>query len=122
MFRWNIFEIKLIIYFYFKTKHTEIVVTEDDFFNAIPQVIYMIESYDITTVRASVGNYLVAKYIANNSKAKVIFNGEDITSLPPQKRVLKGMGFVPQTNNIFPSLTVQENLEMGAFIDKNNLN
>ena len=53
---------------------------------------------------------------------KVIFNGEDITSLPPQKRVLKGMGFVPQTNNIFPSLTVQENLEMGAFIDKNNLN
>ena len=32
------------------------------------------------------------------------------------------MGFVPQTNNIFPSLTVQENLEMGAFIDKNNLN
>ena len=32
------------------------------------------------------------------------------------------MGFVPQTNNIFPSLTVQENLEMGAFIDQNNIN
>ena len=53
---------------------------------------------------------------------KVVFDGEDITSLPPQQRVLKGMGFVPQTNNIFPSLTVQENLEMGAFIDKNNIN
>ena len=50
---------------------------------------------------------------------KVVFDGEDITNLPPQQRVLKGMGFVPQTNNIFPSLTVQENLEMGAFIDQN---
>ena len=52
---------------------------------------------------------------------KVVFDGEDITNLPPQQRVLKGMGFVPQTNNIFPSLTVQENLEMGAFIDQNNI-
>jgi len=53
---------------------------------------------------------------------RVILDGEDITNLPPQQRVLKGMGFVPQTNNIFPSLTVQENLEMGAFIDQNNIN
>ena len=53
---------------------------------------------------------------------KVFFDGEDITNLQPQQRVLKGMAFVPQTNNIFPSLTVQENLEMGAFIDQNNIN
>ena len=53
---------------------------------------------------------------------KVFFDGEDITNLQPQQRVLRGMGFVPQTNNIFPSLTVQENLEMGAFIDQNNMN
>jgi branched-chain amino acid transport system ATP-binding protein len=53
---------------------------------------------------------------------KVFFDGEDITNLQPQQRVLKGMGFVPQTNNIFPSLTVKENLEMGAFIDQNNMN
>ena len=53
---------------------------------------------------------------------KVILDGEDITNLPPQQRVLKGMGFVPQTSNIFPSLTVEENLEMGAFIDQNNIN
>jgi ABC-type branched-chain amino acid transport systems, ATPase component len=53
---------------------------------------------------------------------KVVFDGEDITNLPPQQRVLRGMGFVPQNNNIFPSLTVQENLEMGAFIDHNNIN
>jgi len=42
--------------------------------------------------------------------------GEDITQLSPQARVRKGMGFVPQTSNIFTSMTVEENLEMGAFI------
>jgi branched-chain amino acid transport system ATP-binding protein len=49
-------------------------------------------------------------------KGKIILDNEDITELPPQERVLKGMGYVPQTNNIFPSLSVQENLEMGAYI------
>jgi|TARA_B100001059_G_scaffold70384_1_gene67550 branched-chain amino acid transport system ATP-binding protein len=53
-------------------------------------------------------------------KGKVLLDGEDITNMLPQERVLKGMGFVPQTNNIFPSLSVQENLEMGAFIENND--
>jgi len=61
---------------YLNTKHTEIIVSEDDFFNSIPIVIKNIESYDTTTVRASVGNYLVAQYISENSDAKVIFNGD----------------------------------------------
>ncbi|WP_322865861.1 ABC transporter ATP-binding protein [Aquicoccus sp. G2-2] len=47
---------------------------------------------------------------------RVMLDGDDITGLSPQARVQKGMGFVPQNNNIFTSLTVQENLEMGAFI------
>ena len=46
----------------------------------------------------------------------VRLDGEDITQLTPQDRVVKGMGFVPQTSNIFTSMTVEENLEMGAFI------
>jgi len=58
------------------TKHTEVILTEQDFINAIPEVIYAIESYDTTTVRASIGNYLLAKYISQHSKAKVIFNGD----------------------------------------------
>ena len=58
------------------TKHTEVIVSEDDFFNHIPDVIQKIESYDTTTVRASVGNYLVGKFISENSEAKVIFNGD----------------------------------------------
>ncbi len=53
---------------------------------------------------------------------KVKLAGEDITSLSPQARVRKGMGFVPQTNNIFTSMTVQENLEMGAFIRTDDIN
>ena len=58
------------------TRHTSIELTEDEFFDAIPEVIRVIESYDTTTVRASVGNYLVSKYISKNSEAKVIFNGD----------------------------------------------
>jgi asparagine synthase (glutamine-hydrolysing) len=61
---------------YLGTNHTEILLTEQDFINAIPEVIYTIESYDTTTVRASIGNYLLGKYIAANSDAKVIFNGD----------------------------------------------
>ena len=53
-------------------------------------------------------------------KGKILLDGENITNMLPQQRVLKGMGFVPQTNNIFPSLSVQENLEMGAFIKKSD--
>ncbi|MDN5787274.1 ABC transporter ATP-binding protein [Pseudorhodobacter sp.] len=47
---------------------------------------------------------------------QVRLDGEDITALSPQDRVAKGMGFVPQTSNIFTSMTVEENLEMGAFL------
>jgi asparagine synthase (glutamine-hydrolysing) len=59
-----------------ESKHTEIIVSEKDMFDAIPEVIYAIESYDTTTVRASIGNYLLGKYISKNSEAKVIFNGD----------------------------------------------
>ena len=58
------------------SKHTEIIVSEKDMFDAIPEVIYAIESYDTTTVRASIGNYLLGKYISKNSESKVIFNGD----------------------------------------------
>ncbi len=49
-------------------------------------------------------------------QGRVMLDGEDITDLSPQARVRQGMGFVPQTHNIFTSMTVEENLEMGAFI------
>jgi len=57
----------------------------------------------------------------NLREGAVTLNGEDITGLKPQERVLKGMGFVPQNNNVFTSMTVEENLEMGAFIRRDDI-
>ena len=54
-------------------------------------------------------------------KGQVAFNNQDITNLKPQERVGLGMGFVPQTNNVFNSMTVLENLEMGGFINPKNI-
>jgi asparagine synthase (glutamine-hydrolysing) len=58
------------------SNHTEIIVSEQDMLDVIPEVIKTIESYDTTTVRASIGNYLIGKYIKQHSEAKVIFNGD----------------------------------------------
>lgn len=53
-------------------------------------------------------------------EGRVILNAEDITDLEPDRIVRKGICYVPQTDNVFPSLTVEENLEMGAFIRKDD--
>lgn len=52
---------------------------------------------------------------------RVTLKGEDITALTPQARVAKGMAFVPQTHNIFATMTVEENLEMGAFLRRDDI-
>ncbi len=52
---------------------------------------------------------------------RVMLAGEDITRLSPQDRVAKGMAFVPQTHNIFTTMTVEENLEMGAFLRRDDI-
>ena len=57
----------------------------------------------------------------NLRSGKVVLDGEDITALNPQDRVAKGMAFVPQTSNIFTSMTVEENLEMGAFLRRDDI-
>ena len=56
----------------------------------------------------------------NIHTGRVVLDGEDITALSPQARVARGMGFVPQVNNIFPSMSVEENLEMGAFLRRDD--
>ena len=57
----------------------------------------------------------------NIREGKVTIDGEDITGLKPEERVLKGMGFVPQTATVFTSMSVEENLEMGAFIRRDDI-
>ena len=63
------------------SEHHEVIVSEEEFLNAIPDVIYAIESYDTTTVRASVGNYLISKYIKETTDCKVILNGDGADEL-----------------------------------------
>ena len=57
----------------------------------------------------------------NLIEGSVFFDNNDITALSPQDRVKRGMGFVPQTNNVFTSMTVLENLEMGGFTNQDKL-
>ena len=57
----------------------------------------------------------------NLREGSVTLDGQDITGLSPQDRVAKGMGFVPQTHNVFPTMTVEENLEMGAFLRRDDI-
>jgi ABC-type branched-subunit amino acid transport system ATPase component len=49
-------------------------------------------------------------------QGRVMLNNQDITGLRPETIVRRGISYVPQVNNVFPSMTIQENLEMGAFI------
>ena len=59
--------------------------------------------------------------LLNLKSGKVIIDGKDISKLSPQDRVKEGISFVPQTRNVFTGLTVEENLEMGAFLRDENL-
>ena len=54
--------------------------------------------------------------LLNLKSGKVIIDGKDISNLTPQDRVKKGIAFVPQNRNVFTGLSVQENLEMGAYL------
>lgn len=61
---------------YIESDHTEVLFTSEEALAAIDDVIYTIESWDTTTIRASVGQYLVSKFISQNTDAKVLFVGE----------------------------------------------
>jgi branched-chain amino acid transport system ATP-binding protein len=57
----------------------------------------------------------------NLKDGQITIDGENVTKLAPQERVLRGMGFVPQSNNVFTTMTVEENLEMGGYIRRDKL-
>ncbi len=58
--------------------------------------------------------------LLNVTEGQVLFRGEEITNTAPDKLVPKGMAYVPQESNVFPTLTVHENLEMGAYIRRDD--
>ena len=59
--------------------------------------------------------------LLNLKTGSIIIGGKDISSLSPQDRVKEGISFVPQTKNVFAGMTVEENLEMGAFLSNSSL-
>ncbi len=61
---------------YIGSDHTEVIITKEDVIRALPEVIYAIESYDITTIRASIGMYLVCEYIHEHTDIRVLLTGE----------------------------------------------
>lgn len=61
---------------YLGTDHTEVIITKEDVIESLKEVIYVLETYDITTIRASIGMYLLAKYIHKNTNIKVLQTGE----------------------------------------------
>lgn len=61
--------------------HHSIILTKEDFCNTIDEVVRITESWDTTTIRASIGNYLVSKWISENTDIKVIFNGDGADEL-----------------------------------------
>ena len=54
-------------------------------------------------------------------QGRVTLDGKDITNLSPQDRVAAGIAFVPQTSNVFVGMTVEENLEMGAYLRRDGI-
>lgn len=61
---------------YIGSNHTEVIIPENEWLEAIPKIIYQIETYDTTTIRASTGQYLLAKWISENTEIKVLLNGD----------------------------------------------
>ena len=61
---------------YIGSDHTEVIISKDDVIAALPKVISVLGTYDITTIRASVGMYLVCKYIHENTDIRVLLTGE----------------------------------------------
>lgn len=70
------------------------------------------------------GKSTLMKTIAGLLRARegrLVFEGEEISGLPPHRITARGLSYVPQSDNIFPNLTVEENLEMGGFLRKEGL-
>ena len=83
---------------YFKTKHTSIELSNEEFLDAIEKTIIQIESYDTTSVRASVGNYLVSLYIKEHSDDTVIFCGDVSDEIFASYR---GFYYAPDNINLY---------------------
>jgi asparagine synthase (glutamine-hydrolysing) len=119
---------------YIDSDHTEINITEEEALNSIEEVIKCCETYDITTIRASVGQYLISKWISKNTDIKVILNGDSSDELfagylyshmrPNSEELQKDLIRLIENIHYFDGLRVDRNLSYHGlearlpFIDK----
>jgi asparagine synthase (glutamine-hydrolysing) len=119
---------------YIDSDHTEITITEEEALNSIEEVIKCCETYDITTIRASVGQYLISKWISKNTDIKVILNGDSSDELfagylyshmsPNSEELQKDLIKLIENIHYFDGLRVDRNLSYHGlearlpFIDK----
>jgi len=119
---------------YIDSDHREIIITEEEALNSIEEVIKCCETYDITTIRASVGQYLISKWISKNTDIKVILNGDSSDELfagylyshmaPNTEELQKDLIRLIENIHYFDGLRVDRNLSYHGlearlpFIDK----
>ena len=89
--------------------------------NILQGINFRIEAHELVTVIGpnGAGKSTLAKTIfglLSPNEGKITFKGENITGLKPNEIVTRGMCYVPQIVNVFPTLSIEENLEMGAYI------
>lgn len=117
---------------YFKPNMTNLLTVENVYAGYIPDlnilqgINFRIEEGELVTVIGpnGAGKSTLAKTIfglLKPNQGKIIFNGENIAGLNSDEIVRRGMCYVPQVSNVFQALTIEENLEMGAFIHKGPL-
>lgn len=108
-----------------KSNHTEVIITEKDFVDNIENVIHAIESYDTTTVRASIGNYLVGKYIRENTDIKVVLNGDGSDELCGgylyMHQAPSNMAFDHETHNLLDEIHAFDVLRSDKCISSHGL-
>ena len=95
---------------YIGSVHTEIYYTEEEALNIVDEVIYECETYDITTIRASIPQYILAKYIKNNTEFKVILNGDGADEI--------AMGYLYFYNSPCAEISQTESIQLIKYISR----
>lgn len=105
--------------------HHEVIVTKEDMLDSIEEVIKNIESYDITTVRASVPNYLIAKYINDTTEFKCVFSGEMSDEMMGGylyfNKTSNGLEFAKECDRLLENICYFDNLRADKCISSNQL-
>ena len=110
---------------FIKSDHYEVLVTAEEMLDAIEEVIRITETFDITSIRASIPNFLIANYIRMNSNSKVVFSGEMSDELFGSylyfKNAPNSLEFHDESNRLLEDVMYYDNLRADRCISSNGL-